>query len=115
MGTAILYVPKGSAEAYRASEVFAGFKEIVELEAWQWPSSIDTPTMPTDAYQVYGKDGTLHIEANGNVNHEPASVNVYDISGTLVWKGQITNQATISLPNGLYVVHIGKTVCKISL
>ena len=112
---AILYVPKGSADAYRASEVFAGFKEIVELEAWQWPSSIDTPTMPTDAYQVYGKDGTLHIEANGNVNYEPASVNVYNISGTLVWKGQITNQATISLPNGVYVVHIGKTVCKISL
>ena len=112
---ATLYVPKGSADAYRASEVFAEFKEIVELEAWQWPSSIGTPTMPTDAYRVYGKDGTLHIEANGNVNHEPVSVNVYGISGTLVWKGQITNQATISLPNGFYVVQIGKTVCKISL
>ncbi len=110
-----LYVPKGSADAYCASEVFAEFKEIVELEAWQWPSSIDTPTMPTDAYRVYGKDGTLHIEANGNVNHEPVSVNVYGISGTLVWKGQVTNQATISLPNGFYVVQIGKTVCKISL
>ena len=115
METAILYVPKGSADAYRASVVFSEFKNIVELEAWQWPTSISTPTMPTDAYKVYGKDGTLHIEANGNVNYEPASVNVYNISGTLVWKGQITNQATISLPNGLYVVHIGKTVCKISL
>ena len=115
METAILYVPKGSADAYRASVVFSEFKNIVELEAWQWPTSISTPTMPTDAYKVYGKDGTLHIETNGNVNYEPASVNVYNISGTLVWKGQITNQATISLPNGLYVVHIGKTVCKISL
>ncbi len=115
METAILYVPKGSADAYRTSMVFSEFKNIVELEAWQWPTSIDTPTMPTDAYKVYGKDGTLHIEANGNVNYEPASVNVYNISGTLVWKGQITNQATISLPNGFYVVHIGKTVCKISL
>ena len=115
METAILYVPKGSADAYRASVVFSEFKNIVELEAWQWPTSISTPTMPTDAYKVYGKAGTLHIEANGNVNYEPASVNVYNISGTLVWKGQITNQATISLPNGLYVVHIGKTVCKISL
>lgn len=115
METAILYVPKGSADAYRTSMVFSEFKNIVELEAWQWPTSISTPTMPTDAYQVYGKDGTLHIEANGNVNYEPASVNVYNISGTLVWKGQITNQATISLPNGFYVVHIGKTVCKISL
>ena len=115
METAILYVPKGSADAYRASVVFSEFKNIVELEAWQWPTSISTPTMPTDAYKVYGKDGTLHIEANGNVNYEPASVNVYNISGTLVWKGQITNQATISLPNGFYVVHIGKTVCKISL
>lgn len=112
---ATLYVPKGSADAYRASEVFAEFKEIVELEAWQWPSSVDTPTIPTDAYRVYGKDGTLHIEVDGSGNHEPVSVNVYGISGTLVWKGQVTNQATVSLPNGFYVVQIGKTVCKTSL
>ena len=114
METAILYVPKGSADAYRTSMVFSEFKNIVELEAWQWPTSISTPTMSTDAYQVYGKDGTLHIEITGGAQG-PVFVNVYSINGQVVWKGQITNQATISLPNGLYVVHIGKTVCKISL
>ena len=75
-----LYVPKGSADAYRASEVFSEFKNIVELEAWQWPTSISTPTIPTDAYKVYGKDGTLHIETIGGA-HDPAFVNVYNING----------------------------------
>lgn len=112
---AILYVPKGSADAYRASEVFAGFKEIVELEAWQWPTSISTPTMPTDVYKVYGKDGTLHIEATDKVNQEPIYVNIYGIGGESIWKGQITQQLEISLPKGLYTVRVGKRTYKISL
>ncbi|WP_315557486.1 leucine-rich repeat domain-containing protein, partial [Porphyromonas endodontalis] len=111
---AILYVPKGSADAYRASEVFAGFKEIVELEAWQWPTSISMPTMPTDAYKVYGKAGTLHIETTGGAQ-EPAFVNVYGINGQVVWKGQVTNRMEVPLPQGFYVVRIGKRSYKVSL
>ena len=111
---AILYVPKGSADAYRASEVFAGFKEIVELEAWQWPTSISTPTMPTDAYKVYGKDGTLHIETIGGA-HDPAFVNVYNINGQVVWKGQVSKRMEVPLPQGVYVVKIGKRNYKVSL
>ena len=111
---ATLYVPKGSADAYRASEVFAGFKEIVELEAWQWPTSISTPTMPTDAYKVYGKAGTLYIETTGGAQ-EPAFVNVYSINGQVVWKGQVTNRMEVPLPQGFYVVRIGKRSYKVSL
>ena len=112
---ATLYVPKGSADAYRASEVFAGFKEIVELETWQWPTSISTPAMKENSYRIYGKDGTLHVEADGNGNHEPVTVNVYNIGGTSVWKGQVTHYAEIRLPKGFYVVRTGKTTRKISL
>ena len=111
---ATLYVPKGSADAYRASEVFAGFKEIVELEAWQWPTSISTPTMPTDAYKVYGKAGTLHIETTDDA-HEPAFVNVYSINGQVVWKGQVTNRMEVPLSQGFYAVQIGKRSYKVSL
>ena len=111
---ATLYVPKGSADAYRASEVFAGFKEIVELEAWQWPTSISTPTMPTDAYKVYGKAGTLHIETTGGAQG-PVFVNVYGINGQVVWKGQVTNRMEVPLPQGFYVVRIGKRSYKVSL
>ena len=111
---ATLYVPKGSADAYRASEVFAGFKEIVELEAWQWPTSISTPTMPTDAYKVYGKAGTLHIETTGGAQG-PVFVNVYSINGQVVWKGQVTNRMEVPLPQGFYVVRIGKRSYKVSL
>ena len=111
---ATLYVPKGSADAYRASEVFAGFKEIVELEAWQWPTSISTPTMPTDAYKVYGKAGTLYIETTGGAQG-PVFVNVYSINGQVVWKGQVTNRMEVPLPQGFYVVRIGKRSYKVSL
>ena len=109
-----LYVPKGSADAYRASEVFSEFKNIVELEAWQWPTSISTPTMPTDAYKVYGKDGTLHIETIGGA-HDPAFVNVYNINGQVVWKGQVSKRMEVPLPQGVYVVKIGKRNYKVSL
>ena len=114
METAILYVPKGSADAYRTSMVFSEFKNIVELEAWQWPTSISTPTMPTDAYKVYGKAGTLYIETTGGAQ-EPAFVNVYSINGQVVWKGQVTNRMEVPLPQGFYVVRIGKRSYKVSL
>ena len=112
--TCTLFIPKGSAKAYRASEVFSGFKNIVELEDWQWPTSISTPTMPTDAYKVYGKDGTLHIETIGGA-HEPAFVNVYNINGQVVWKGQVSKRMEVPLPQGVYVVKIGKRNYKVSL
>jgi len=112
--TCTLFIPKGSAKAYRASEVFSGFKNIVELEDWQWPTSISTPTMPTDAYKVYGKDGTLHIETIGGA-HDPAFVNVYNINGQVVWKGQVSKRMEVPLPQGVYVVKIGKRNYKVSL
>ena len=112
--TCTLFIPKGSANAYRASEVFSGFKNIVELEDWQWPTSISTPTMPTDAYKVYGKAGTLHIETTGGA-HDPAFVNVYNINGQVVWKGQVSKRMEVPLPQGVYVVKIGKRNYKVSL
>ena len=112
--TCTLFIPKGSADAYRASEVFSGFKNIVELEDWQWPTSISTPTMPTDAYKVYGKAGTLHIETIGGA-HDPAFVNIYNINGQVVWKGQVSKRMEVPLPQGVYVVKIGKRNHKVSL
>ena len=112
--TCTLFIPKGSAKAYRASEVFSGFKNIVELEDWQWPTSISTPTIPTDAYKVYGKNGTLHIETIGGA-HDPAFVNVYNINGQVVWKGQVSKRMEVPLPQGVYVVKIGKRNYKVSL
>ena len=62
--------------------------------------------MPTDAYKVYGKNGTLHIETIGGA-HDPAFVNVYNINGQVVWKGQVSKRMEVSLPQGVYVVKIG--------
>ena len=111
----ILYVPKGSAEAYRASEVFSGFKNIVELEEWQWPTAINKMVMPSGSYKVYGENGTLHIEADGSGNCKFITVRVYSISGSAVWTGRMTDSMEIQLPKGFYVVRIGNTTRKISI
>lgn len=114
--TAVLYVPKGSAEAYRASKVFSEFQNIVELEDWQWPTtSISSPSTSTASFRVYGEDGALCIVADGNSGHGPVSVNVYGIDGSSVWSGQLTNRVEISLPKGLYVVRAGKSIHKVLL
>lgn len=115
VNNAVLYVPKGSAEAYRQSEVFKDFPDIVELEEWQWPSSIITPDVPTTAYKVYGSNGMLCIDATGNGNYESVSVNIYNISGTTVWKGKMTSHAEIPLPTGFYLAQVGKNTYKVSL
>lgn len=110
-----LYVPKGSAEAYRASEVFSGFKNIVELEEWQWPTAINKTVMPSGSYKVFGENGTLHIEADGSGNGKSITVRVYSISGSAVWTGRMTESVEIQLPKGFYVVRIGNTTRKISI
>lgn len=115
MNNAVLYVPKGSAEAYRQSEVFSGFSEIVELEEWQWSTSIHTPVAPETAYKVYGSNGMLCIDAVGNENSNPVSVNIYNISGAVVWKGKTECHSEIPLPTGFYVVQVGKDSYKIAL
>ncbi|MDY4229596.1 MAG: leucine-rich repeat domain-containing protein [Prevotella sp.] len=113
--TAILYVPKGSAEAYRASEVFSEFQNIVELEEWQWPTAINRPAAPQAQFKVYGEAGTLHVVADGNGGNGAASVNVFGIDGASVWSGQVTGRLEISLPKGFYMVRVGKTIRKVSL
>ena len=57
--------------------------------------------MPTDAYKVYGKAGTLHIETIGGA-HDPEFVNV-------------SKRMEVPLPQGVYVVKIGKRNYKVSL
>ncbi|MBF1588910.1 MAG: T9SS type A sorting domain-containing protein, partial [Prevotella sp.] len=47
--------------------------------------------------------------------HDPAFVNVYNINGQVVWKGQVSKRMEVSLPQGVYVVKIGKRNYKISL
>lgn len=111
--TAILYIPKGTATAYRTSEVFSCFKNIVELEEWQWPSSISGPNITSDSFKVYGKDGKLNLEIEGDMNS--VSANVYTIDGRSVWNGRVTNHVEIQLPKGLYVVRSGLKTYKISL
>lgn len=113
--TATLYVPKGSMDAYRASDLFCDFGKIVELEEWQWPTSVGTPTLSPRSYQVYGADGKLHIGADGNGSHEAVAVGVYGVGGASVWQGEVTNQVEIPLPKGFYVVRVGQATHKVSL
>lgn len=73
-----------------ASVVFSEFQNIVELDEWQWPTSINRPASPSVSFKVYGEDGVLRIVAEGN---KPVAVNVYGIDGTSVWRGWLTDRS----------------------
>lgn len=86
LGTPV-YVPAASLDAYKAAD---GWKEFTNLQAIPG-TSIDTPSMP-ESISIQG--GTLH-------NPQGLTVNIYDMTGRLVYSG---NATTVELPAGIYVV-----------
>lgn len=94
-----LYVPSGTAEAYRAASVWSGFGQIVEEE-----SGVDAPwSDPAMAVVVDGR--TLHVTGTG----AGARIAVYSVSGAVVSLG---TASTVSVPAaGVYIVRAdGQTV-----
>lgn len=112
--TVTLYVPKGSAGAYRASEVFEKFGSIIELELWQFPQSNEQPSAPSTPLNVYGHDGQLVIENPAEL--EGKVYTIYSTDGRLIQQGIIQGEHTqLCLPSGCYIVHIVDIVQKIQL
>lgn len=82
-----VYVPASSLDAYKAANVW---KEFTNLQAISG-TAIDIPSMP-ESINIQG--GTLH-------NPQGLTVNIYDLTGRLVYSG---NATTVELPAGIYVV-----------
>jgi len=82
-----VHVPAESLAAYQAAD---GWKEFTNLKTISG-TAIDTPSMP-ESISIQG--GTLH-------NPQGLTVNIYDLTGRLVYSG---NATTVELPAGIYVV-----------
>lgn len=103
---AILYVPSGSVEVYKAADVWKNFYKIEEF----------APT----AIEVAAADGQLAVTADGSsliVEGAEGLVSVYSAGGALVTRVGVTGgRAKIALPgHGLYVIKVGGAVRKVSM
>lgn len=91
-----VYVPASSLAVYKAAD---GWKEFTNLQAISG-TAIDIPSMP-ESINIQG--GTLH-------NPQGLTVNIYDLTGRLVYSG---NATTVELPAGIYVVRCNGASCKV--
>ena len=103
---AILYVPKGTIDAYRSVSPWSGFVNIVERDY----SGIADATAPEVVIKVI--DGAIVIEGGDMAVSAPV-VEVYSAGGVCVYRG--TDSSIGGLGRGVYVVKVGGTVQKVAL
>ena len=103
---AILYVPKGTIDAYRSVSPWSGFINIVERDY----SGIADATAPEVVIKVI--DGAISIEGGDGTASAPV-VEVYSAGGGCVYRG--TDSSIGGLGHGVYVVKVGGTVQKVAL
>ncbi len=99
-----LYVPYGSAQLYRAAEIWQNFTNIVEFDASPI-ADITTTAAPE-----------IHSTAVGiTVGNYSGTIAVYSLDGTL-YRQIITTGAptTIPLPNGTFIIKAGEIISKIT-
>ena len=100
--TAELSVPTGSLEAYRTADVWKEFKNIQEKDF----GGVDG--VENDALSVTVNGGSIEIDGAGN-----ASVEVYNLSGQLVYSG--TETTVGGLARGIYIVRVSGRTFKVAL
>lgn len=99
----ILYVPEGSLEAYLAAPAWKGFKNIIEMP------SASAKLVDASEINVVAQNGC--IVANGFDGDEV--IEVYSVSGQLVYKG---TETTINVPTkGIYIVRVAGQTFKVIL
>lgn len=96
-----LYVPKGTAEAYKNAPGWSKFKEIIEYGE---NSAVDDISITAPTVTVEGG----RIVVSGSV-----PVMIFNLSGILLYNGNSDNIP--ALPKGLYIVKAAATTTKISL
>lgn len=94
---AILYVPKGTSNAYWLAKGWGEFKNIVEMD--YVPTSNESKQLIPNL-DIVSNRGGISIEVN-----ESTPIQLYDINGKLIWNKTFDGYTTIPLSKGVYVVH----------
>jgi hypothetical protein len=102
-----LYVPIGTAEAYRNSVTWGAFTDIEEYDV---SGMAETELRPD--WKLYDnlniKAGAIELtNLNGN------AVSVYGIDGRLINSGVATGTWTVAVPQGVYLVKVDSTTAKV--
>ena len=98
----VLNVPVGSLEAYKSAGGWKKFKNIQEKDVGGVNSVKD------DAVSITVNGGSIEIDGAGN-----ASVEVYNLSGQLVYSGIETTVG--GLARGIYIVRVSGRTFKVAL
>ena len=98
----VLNVPTGSLEAYRSADGWKEFKNIQEKDF----GGVDG--VEDDAVSVTAKGGSIEIDGADN-----ARVEVYNLSGQLVYSGTETTVGGLSC--GIYIVRVAGQIFKVAL
>ncbi len=96
-----LYVPKGTAEAYRNAPGWHLFKEIIEYGEI---SAIDDVAISAPTVTV--EDGRIVVAGS-------VPVTIFNMSGTMIYNG-VSDRIPV-LPKGLYIVNAAGTTAKVSI
>lgn len=103
---ATLNIPKGTLEAYKASELWRNFKNINEV--FEPEASVDE-LIANKNIVVLASDGNIIIKGA----NDAVQIDVYDVAGRLVYSGTDT---TISVPTkGIYIVRVAGQTFKVAL
>ena len=103
---AILYVPKGTIDAYRSVDPWRWF---INIEEGNYSGIADTPGSGLSV-KVIG--GVISIEGTDGTASAPV-VEVYSAGGQCIYRG--TDSSIGGLGHGIYVVRVGGTVQKVAL
>lgn len=103
---AILYVPVGSLEAYKACRFFGRFRNIIEKD--YVPSAIGEVESDVEMCSVKGGDGVITIDTDRRTAYS-----VYAVDGRQVCSGMADGRERITLRSGLYVVKAGLKSVKV--
>lgn len=102
---AVLYVPKGTYNAYWLSKGWGDFKNIVEMD--YTPTSNGSIESISELNIISNKGG-ISIDTK-----EPMPIRLYDMQGQLIWSKLVDRHERISLSNGVYLIHYKDKVCKV--
>lgn len=101
--TCKLMVPEGTRDAYKEADEWKGFD--IQEDA---TLSIQENEINNDSIKVYAVQNGVVIESSVSI-----PVNVYSISGNLLYEGLSDNKSYIELEQGLYIVKAGDVTTKV--
>jgi hypothetical protein len=102
----ILYVPRGSLDAYRQAPVWQDFLNIIEEDASAGIAPETGGILP--AFSIHSVSNGIAIETK-----ETIPVSVYNVFGQKIYESLINGNREINLNKGIYVVKAKKESQKV--